>query len=401
METVTVERANDWCPMRCDPFTIRVPDADLDDLRRRLAATRWPDGPPEAPGDTGWEYGTDGAYLRALVDHWRTRFDWRAAERRLNAWPHWTADLDGRRLHFARLPGRGPAPLPIVLTHGWPSTFFEMSKLAPRLADPAAFGGDPADAFEVIVPSLPGYGFSDAPRRRGESAAEIADLWARLMEGLGFARFAAHGGDIGSGVTAFLGLRHAERLVGLHVTAVLAPWLGEGSAPLTEAERAYVELGERWKWEEGGYTHLQRTRPQTLGFGLADSPAGLASWIVEKFRAWSDCGGDLESRFTKDELLTNLSLYWFTNTIASSVRLYFENQNHRPSLGRDDRIRVPCGVALTREPIDRAPREWAERHYDVRRFTDLPRGGHFLALEEPDLLAEDLRAFFRPLRAEA
>ncbi len=380
--------------MAIEPFTIRVPDADLDDLRRRLAATRWPDPAPGA----GWEAGADLEVLRALAEHWRTDFDWRAAERKLNEMPQHVARIDGRRVHFVRLPGQGPRPLPIVLTHGWPSTFFEMSKLAPRLADPAAWGGDPDDAFDVVVPSLPGFGFSDAPARRGESSAEIADTWARLMGLLGHARFAAHGGDIGSGVTAFLGLRHPARLVGLHVTAVLAPWLGPGSAPLSRDEQAYVELCARWQWEEGAYSHLQRTRPQALAVGLADSPAGLATWIIEKFRAWSDCGGDVERRFTKDELLTNLSLYWFTNTIGSSVRLYRENQDFRPSLGRDDRIRVPCGVALTREAVDRAPREWAERSYDVRRWTDLPRGGHFLAMEEPDLLAEDLRAFFRPLR---
>jgi len=381
--------------MRIEPFRIKAADADLADLGERLRRTRWPD---EVDG-AGWDYGASLAYLRELCCYWADGFDWRREESRLNAWPHFRAEIDGLNIHFAHVRGRGPNPLPLIVTHGWPSTFFEMSKIVPRLTDPAAHGGDAADAFDVVVPSLPGYGYSDRPRARGVTSSVVAGLWVRLMEGLGYPRFAAHGGDIGAGVTNRLGLYHADRLVAMHVTATLQPYLGPGSRELTAAERDFVALQERWRDEEGAYSHLQRTRPQTLGYGLNNSPAGLAAWIVEKFRAWSDCGGDVERRFTKDELLTNITIYWLTQTINSSVRMYFEHRRDPRPLGPNDRVRAPTGITLTREEIDRPPREWAERVYsDLRSWTEVPRGGHFLAFEEPAILADELRAFFRRFR---
>ncbi len=384
--------------MELQPFRVDVPEDALDDLRARLAHTRWPD---EIEG-AAWDYGSNLEYLQELAAYWRTQFDWRAQERLINRFDQYRTPIDGISIHFIYERGKGPNPLPLVLTHGWPGSFFEMYKLIPLLADPASHGADPADAFDVIVPSMPGYGFSDRVLQRGLTSARVAHLWAQLMtEALGYQQFVAHGGDIGAGVTSGLGRYYPDRVRGIHLTAVADPYLGPGAPELSAAERAFVALRERWEEDEGAYSHQQGTRPQTLAYGLNDSPVGLASWIVEKFRAWSDCGGDVERRFTKDELLTNITIYWVTQTINSSIRLYYEHRHAvrpQPHAPHAERISVPCGIALTTEAVDRAPREWAERTYDVRRWTELSRGGHFLALEEPELLASELRAFFRDLR---
>jgi pimeloyl-ACP methyl ester carboxylesterase len=398
------------CVVGVERFRVAVPQATLDDLAERLARTRWPgelDGP-------GWEDGTSPAFLRELVAWWQGGFDWRAQEAAINRFPQFRATVDGVGLHFVHVRGKGSAPLPLVLTHGWPSTFYELLPLVPLLTDPVGHGGDPADAFDLVIPSLPGYGFSDPLKGRG-SANRVPGLWARLMtEVLGYGRFGAHGGDIGAMVANRLALEHPERLVGIHVTRAAEPYVGPGAAPLTEAEQALLAARARWHEREGGYAHLQRTRPQTLAYGLADSPVGLAAWILEKWWAWSDCGGDVVRRFTKDQLLTTVMLYWVTGTIGSSFRFHQEwalgaasqpqawaGRDEVPAgvvrpLGPDERIQVPAAVALFDYPC---PREWAERAYgDLRRFTDMARGGHFTAMEEPELLAEDLRAFFRNLR---
>jgi pimeloyl-ACP methyl ester carboxylesterase len=381
--------------MKVEPFVVHVPQSTLDDLKDRLARTRWPD---EIEG-SGWDYGANLAYLKELVDYWRFRFDWCAQEKLLNSFPHFRAEIDGLNVHFIHQRGRGPKPLPLIITHGWPSTFFEMYKIIPMLADPAAHGGDPSDAFDVVAPSLPGYGFSDAPRRSGWTSVNTANLWAKLMtDVLGYKRFAAHGGDVGAGVTSRLGLLYPDRVIGIHVTAVVPPYLGPGSAPLTDAEKVFIEVQHQWEREEDGYGHIQGTRPQTLAYGLNDSPVGLAAWIVEKFRAWSECGGDVERCFTKDELLTNVTIYWATQTINSSIRHYYESRHNPQPFTVGVRVTVPCGVCLTTEEVDRAPREWAERTYNVQRFTRMPRGGHFAALESPNILMDDIRTFFRPLR---
>lgn len=377
------------------PSRIAIPEADLTDLRERIARTRWPD---ELPG-CGWDYGANLAYVRELAHYWRTRFNWRAQEAKLNRIPHFRAAVRGYGIHLVHVRGRGPHPIPLILTHGWPSTFFELIKLIPLLTDPAGHGGDAVDSFDVVIPSLPGFGFSDRPHGRGFTSMDTAELWMALMtEALGYDRFAAHGGDVGAGVTSRLGLRFPERLIGIHVSAVVRPEIGPDDRPLSDAEQAYVSLNDAWERDEDGYGHIQGTRPQTLAYGLNDSPVGLAAWIVEKYRAWSDCGGDLERRFVKNDLLTNVNLYWFTQTINPSMRHYFE-QRHAPwPFPRGTRIHVPTGVCLTVEAVDRAPREWAERTYNVERYTQLPRGGHFAAMEEPALLADDIRAFFRALR---
>ncbi len=380
-----------------EPFRVDIAEDDLEDLRGRIAATRWPD---EVDG-AGWDYGSNLGYMRELADYWLTGFDWREQERRLNEIPQFTAEVDGQRLHFVHARGQGPNPMPLLITHGWPSTFWEMYKLIPLLTDPASHGGDAADAFDVVVPSMPGYGFSGKPTAPGMSYRRVADLFGRLMtDELGYSRFGAHGGDWGGAVTASVAHARPDDVIGGHVTLVIGgPYLGEGSAPLSEAEEAFMAERAEWRSEEGGYGHIQGTKPQTLAYGLTDSPVGLAAWIVEKFRTWSDCGGNVESVYTKDELLINVSIYWFTGTIGSSVRLYYESQRDPLQLGRDERILPPAAVATFPKEIAHPPREWCERIFgDLRRFTDMPYGGHFAAMETPRELAEDIRGFFRELR---
>jgi pimeloyl-ACP methyl ester carboxylesterase len=381
--------------MEARPFVVDVPQATLDDLRERLGRTRWPD---EVEG-AGWDYGTSLAYLRAVVEYWRARFDWRREERAMNALPHFRATLDGLGVHFIHARGRGPAPLPLLVTHGWPSSFVEMLPLIPLLCDPAAHGGDPADAFDVVVPSVPGFGFSDRSKARGMTRSRVAALWAQLMEGLGYSRYAAHGNDIGAVITGWLAHDFPERLVAIHtmMPGFPSPVIGYDTRPPTDAERAHAEVQARWEQEEGGYNRIQETRPQTLAYGLHDSPAGLAAWMLEKWRAWTDPTGDVERHIPRDLLLANVTLYWVTETANSANRSYYERARDPRRI--TTRIRVPTGVALSTEAVQRVPRERAERSYaDIRRWTELLRGGHFFAAEEPQLLAEELRAFFRPFR---
>jgi len=383
--------------MDVQPFKIEVPEETLADLKERLAQTRWPD---ELPG-TGWDYGTNMAYLKELVDYWQNSFDWRAQEEAINRFSHFKADVDGLGIHFIHQKGVGPDPMPLVLTHGWPGSFFEMSKITPLLADPASHGGDAADAFHVVTPSMPGYGFSDHPTKPGMHVLRVSDLWVKLMkDGLGYDRFGAQGGDWGASVTAYLGFAYPENLIGIHLTSMVrpTPYMGPGSTPLSQAEQALLKQREEWMQAEGGYSHIQGTKPQTLSYGLNDSPVGLAAWLVEKYRSWSDCGGDVESRFTKDELLTTITIYWAAQIINSSTRLYYETARHPWDMKQGERISVPAAMAVFPGEISLPPREWGERSYNVQRWTEMPCGGHFAALEEPERLAEDIRAFFRPLR---
>lgn len=382
--------------MHIEPFRIAASDAALADLGERLARTRFPD---EIPG-SGWDYGSELAYMRELVAYWRERYDWRAAEARLNALPQFRAVVDGLGIHFIHVRGRGPSPLPLVITHGWPGSVAEFVDVIGPLTDPAAHGGDPADAFDVVCPSMPGYGFSDHPREPGMDPERIAALWAQLMQGLGYARFGAQGGDWGSMVSTYLGYRHAAQVVGVHLNMVIAfpPDPANPAAGLTQEELIPLMEAQRFLKEETGYQRIQGTKPQTLAYGLNDSPAGLAAWIVEKFRTWSDCDGDLERRFTKDQLLTNIMLYWLPQTANSSCRLYCETMRAAKFPPTDFRVEVPTGCAIFPRELIRPPRAWVEKLYDVQRWTPMPRGGHFAAMEEPALLVEDVRAFFRPLR---
>lgn len=314
----------------------------------------------------------------------------------MNRLPHFRARVDGLGIHFIHARGRGPRPLPLLITHGWPSSFVEMLELIPLLADPAAHGGDPADAFDVVVPSVPGFGFSDRPGR-GMTRSRVAGLWARLMEGLGYARYGAHGNDIGAVISAWLALDFPDRLVALHtlMPTFPPPVIGPDAQPLSPAERAFADLQTRWQREEGGYAAIQESRPQTLAYGLHDSPAGLAAWIAEKWRAWTDPTG--ARALPRDLLLANITLYWVTETANAANRSYFERAREPRAVTA--RVAVPTGVALTTEAIQRPPRERAERGYaDIRRWVELPRGGHFAAAEEPALLAAELREFFRAFR---
>ena len=382
--------------MTATSWPIYVPDGVLDDLRHRLDRARFPD----ELDDIGWDDGTPLVYVRELVEYWRTGYDWRPQERLLNEQlPSFRAEIDGLGVHFAHLPGVGPDPFPLLLIHGWPGSYFEMCKVAGPLADPAAHGGDPADAFHVVVPSIPGHGFSDAPREPGFNADRAADVFRDLMvDVLGYPRFGAQGGDRGAFVSAGLGSRHPANVAGIHLNMGLA--IPSPEAERGPEERAWLEGQASWRAAEGGYMGIQSTKPQTLGYGLNDSPVGLAAWIVEKWRAWSDCGGEVERRFTKDELLTNVMIYWVTGTIRSSAHFYYEHRWRPPVAVRPEAIDVPAAAALFPADIGQPPRVAVERKFpDLRRYTVFDRGGHFASMEEPGVLVEDIRAFFRPLRA--
>jgi microsomal epoxide hydrolase len=379
-----------------EAFTLRVSDTAINDLRGRLFRTRLPD---QAPGDP-WEYGTSVDYLSGLIEHWRNGFDWRAQEARLNAFPQYKVPLHDIDVHFLHVPGKGPNPIPLLLMHGWPGSVFEFIDLIPRLTDPASFGGDPADAFTVVVPSLPGYGLSFRPGQKRFGIEEIADCLTDLMtEVLGYPRFAAQGGDWGGITAARLGYAHAAKLIGIHVN-FLGGVRRDAAAiinPTPEEERFRDQLAY-WAKEETGYISIQGTKPQTLSFGLTDSPAGLAAWIVEKFRAWSDCDGDVERAIDKDRMLANIALYWFTAAIGSSFWPYYARR-HGPWPIADRGVGVPMGYAEFPREIIHPPRSVAETMYtDIRRWTKMPAGGHFAAMEQPEALAHEIVEFFRPLR---
>ena len=378
------------------PFVLHIPESEISDLRERLARTRFPDQAPGSP----WAYGTSVDYLRGLVDYWRTGFDWRAQEARLNAFPQFKVPADDIDLHFLHVPGRGPAPVPLLLMHGWPGSVFEFMDLIPRLTDPASFGGDAADAFTIVAPSLPGYGLSFGPGQKRFGVEEMADLLADLMtKTLGYESFAVQGGDWGGITAARMGYAHADRLIGIHVNLLAVRRDPELVKNPTPEGRAFLDDLAVWLNEETGYQWIQGTRPQTLSFGLADSPAGLAAWIVEKFRAWSDCGGDVESVFSRDQILANISFYWFTGAIGSSFYPYYFRR-HRPWMIPDGAaVTAPTGYAEFPREILKPPRSVAEKMFvDIRRWTRMTHGGHFAAMEQPEALAHEIRAFFRPLR---
>jgi microsomal epoxide hydrolase len=383
-------------PPQPQPFTLTVPDAAINDLRARLALTRFPD---QAPGEP-WAFGTDVTYLRGLVDYWQHRFDWRAQEAALNAFPQFKVALHGIDLHYLHVPGVGPNPTPLLLSHGWPGSVFEFLDIIPRLTDPARFGGDPADAFTVIAPSLPGYGLSFTPGQKRFAIDAIADVMAELMtDVLGHARFAAQGGDWGAFVTSRLGYAYPERMIGIHVNLLTVPRDRPANADPSPEERQYAEDLALWLKEETGYQWIQGTRPQTLAFGLTDSPAGLAAWIVEKFRAWSDCGGVPENAISRDRMLANIALYWFTGAIGSSFWPYYARMHAPWPIPPGGTITVPTGYAAFPKEIVRPPRSLAEKMYpNIQRWTVMPRGGHFAAMEQPEALAGEIQVFFRALR---
>jgi pimeloyl-ACP methyl ester carboxylesterase len=380
--------------MTIQPFKIAIPQSTLNDLHERLARTRWPD---EVEG-AGWSYGTNLDSLKSLVAYWQHEYDWRKQEATLNRYTQFRTDLDGLSFHFIHERGKGPKPLPIILTHGWPDSFYRMHKIIPMLTDPESFGGNAADSFDVIVPSIPGFGFSDPVRKPGWTVKQTAELWASLMRDvLGYQRYAAAGGDWGSPISQLLALNHPASVIGIHLTDIgFQATMNLDPSSLTPVEQEYLRAKQQSFFQEGGYVMIQSTKPQTLAYGLSDSPVGLAAWIIEKFYGWSDIDGALERTYTKDELLTNIMIYWVTQTINSSLRFYYE-ESHAPSLKTGQRVEVPVALALFPKDTP-APRALAERTLRIERWTEMPRGGHFPALEEPELLVEDLRAFYRSLR---
>ena len=375
-----------------EPFRIAVPDEEIADLQSRLRATRWPAAAPE----TDWRYGTDLAYLQELCAYWADQYDWRVHEARLNAFDQFTTEIDGQHVHFihARSPEREARPL--LISHGWPGSVAEFLHIIDPLRDPAAHGGGAADAFHVVAPSLPGYGWSGPTGDTGWDPVRIADCFAVLMDRLGYERFTAQGGDWGSMITTQLGLRHADRLHGIHLNMIIA-MPPEGLTDFTEAELEGLAAAGDYLENGSGYAQIQGTKPQSVGYGLTDSPAGLAGWIIEKFHAWTDNEGDVEAAIDRDDLLTNLSIYWFTRTASSSARLYYEAMKSDLFGLQPGIVEVPTGGAVFPAEIVRPSRRFAEATFNVVHWTELDRGGHFAAMEAPDLLVDDIRAFAREL----
>jgi pimeloyl-ACP methyl ester carboxylesterase len=388
---------------KISPFTINVAQEVLSDLQLRLKNTRW----SYQMEGTGWDAGTDLNYLKQLAAYWMDTYNWRERETALNQFHHFRTEVEGAGIHFIHERGKGPNPFPLILTHGYPDSFYRFVNIIPMLTDPESFGGRAEDAFDIVVPDLPGHGFSDKPSTPG-AIFRVNDLWARLMEEkLGYRRFGAHGGDWGATVTEQLARSHSDSVVAIHLTDVPFGHLFQKPDDPSPAEEKFFKHNEQWIQKEGAYALIQSTKPQSLAQGLNDSPAGLAAWIVEKFRAWSDCHGDIESRFTKDELLTHIMIYWVTESIGSSFLTYYDYANATALTWMKEGVKkwtgsskVPAAFALFPKDISQPPREWAERFFNVQRWTEMPKGGHFAAMEEPELLAEDIRTWFRAFRAE-
>jgi microsomal epoxide hydrolase len=368
-----------------EPFRAEVPDDVLADLRLRLRMTRWPD---QIEG-TGWDYGTDLAYLMDLCDYWRDKFDWRAAESRLNAWPNATTEVDGQRIHFIHARADAAGALPLLVLHGWPGSVVELLPIIEPLRQ---------SPFHVVAASLPGFGFSGPTRTRGWHPRRIAAAMAELMTRLGYDRFGCLGGDWGATTSNFISLDFPERVAGLYLTMVATgPPPGSDGTELDDEDRSWLAASQKFFTEESGYLQIQGTRPQTLAYALTDSPAGLAGWMVEKYRAWSDCGGDLETAIDRDDLLANITLYWVTGTANSASRIYLEAMRAGQFQPIAERIRVPTAAAIFPKETVKSPRPWAEEAWDIRRWTVMPKGGHFAALEVPEPLVSDVRAFFDDL----
>lgn len=379
-------------PFRCD-----VPDAVLADLQDRLSRIRYPDQLAGA----GWDYGTELGFLKALCDYWRDHFDWRAAEARFNVYPQFMTEIGGENVHFYHIRSPEPDALPLIITHGYPGSVAEFLDILGPLSDPRSHGGDPRDAFHVVAPSIPGYGFSGPTRHKGFNLQAAAKVNLTLMERLGYDRYVAQGGDFGAGISSAMAQMAPERLIALHLNFILGRPADPAQplAGLSDKEIADLEWKREYDLHETGYQAIQGTKPQSLAYGMTDSPAGLAAWIVEKFKAWSDCGDDIERSFSKDHLLENIMLYWVTGTINSAMRLYYESIGPgRGQAGDWPPVRTPTAHARFPREIRPTPRPWAEQMYNIVRWTEQPRGGHFAAFEEPDLFIADLRDFCRQWR---
>jgi pimeloyl-ACP methyl ester carboxylesterase len=366
-------------------FKCNISQVFIDDLKSRISQTRWTD----EIKNSGWQYGADLSYMKELSDYWLNKFDWRKIENEINLYPNYIADIEGIKIHFLHVKGNGKKSLPIIITHGWPGSFLEMMKLIPLLTKNSQF------SFDLIIPSIPGFGFSEKITAPGCNLWLIAELWSKLIKELGYEKVLAQGGDFGAGISTALALKYPEKVLGLHLNYIPGsyfPFLTEEDT-LTEEEDQFQKNADNWFQREGAYAHQHRTKPLTLAHGLNDSPVGLCAWIVEKFYSWSECNGNIESVFTKDELLANVSLYWFTETIHSSIRLYHENSKLPLHFQKNEFIKIPVGIARFHKEEPFPPRKFIERGYNILHWTDIPKGGHFAAMERPELLAGDIIKF--------
>jgi pimeloyl-ACP methyl ester carboxylesterase len=370
-------------------FSTHISQSVLDDLKSRIRNTRWPD---DIAG-SGWEFGSSLGYMRELAEYWIHKFDWRKVEDEINAWPNFIADIEGYKIHFLQIKGKGRKSYPLIITHGWPGSFLEMMKLIPLLTS------DPEFSFDLVIPSMPGYGFSQKINEPGCNTRKMAGLWFKLMHDLDYMNFGAQGGDFGAGVSTILGLMYPREVTGIHLNYIPGSYMPypDPENPLTKEEIQFTRSVEEWDQKEGAYRHQQATKPLSLAYGLNDSPIGLCGWIIEKFYGWADCRGDIENVFSKDELLAQVSLYWVTETIHSSIRLYQENSQAPLHFSKGEYVNVPVGIA--RFPLEAPfpPRSFIERGYNIQHWTDMPAGGHFAAIEQPSLLAEDIRNFFKKI----
>ena len=371
------------------PFVVNIAQTILDDLKYRLSQTRWPD---ELSG-SGWNYGADLSHMKELTNYWQHTFDWRKVEAEINSYPNYMADIDGHQIHFLHIRGKGKRSVPLIITHGWPGSFLEMMKLIPLLTE------NPDFSFDLVIPSVPGFGFSGKINEPGCNSEFVADIWHQLMLELGYERYGAQGGDIGSGISTWLSLKYPSNVIGLHLNYISGsyqPYLAEGEQ-LSDEVLAFRKSAAEWSGREGAYAYMHATKPLTAAYGLNDSPTGLCAWIVEKFNGWSDNNGDIENSFTKDELLANVTLYWITQTIHSSMRIYNENSKHPLVFKKDQYIKVPVGFAKFPKELPTPPRSYIEKGFNIQHWTTMPAGGHFAAAEQPALLAKDLIKFFSEL----
>jgi pimeloyl-ACP methyl ester carboxylesterase len=369
-----------------NPFAANVPQALLEDLKVRLTNIRWPD---ELTGSE-WHYGASLSYMKELTAYWLHTFDWRKIESEINAYPNFIPDIDGHQVHFMHIRGKGKRSIPLIITHGWPGSFLEMMKLIPLLTQ------DPELSFDLVIPSIPGFGFSGKVNQEGCNNAFVADLWHKLMLTLGYDAYGAQGGDIGSGISTWLALQNPSSLIGLHLNFIAGsykPYLKENEL-LSDEVLAFEKNKADWSAREGAYAHIHATKPLTAAYGLNDSPLGLCAWIIEKFNSWSDNKGFIENTFSKDELLANVTLYWLTQTIHSSMRIYNENSKKPLIFQKDDFVKVPVGFARFPREIPTPPRSYIEKGFNIQHWTEMPAGGHFAAVEQPVLLAGDIRDFF-------
>lgn len=371
------------------PFLANISEEILDDLKTRIKNTRWTD----EITNSNWSYGTSLSFIKELSNYWLNNFDWRKVEAEINSFPNFIANIDGHEIHFIHVKGKGKKTIPLIITHGWPGSFIEMMKLIPLLID------DEDVSFDLVIPSIVGFGYSSASKVEGCNSEFVADLWQKLMVELGYKKYGAQGGDIGSGISTWLSLKYPENIIGLHLNYISGsykPYLEEREQP-TEEVIAFQKNVQNWSSKEGAYSYIQSTKPQTLSYGLNDSPIGLCAWIIEKFNAWSDNNGTINAVFSNDELLANVTLYWITQTIHSSIRMYNENSKHPLQFKKNDYVKIPVGFAKFPKELPTPPRSYIEKGFNITHWTEMPSGGHFAAMEQPKLLASDIKKFFESL----